>query len=56
VWFVVNVVATGVYVTTGLYFLAVLYTAYLGLSIAGWRTWQASLRAAQQPAAGVLAS
>lgn len=56
VWFVVNVVATGVYVATGLYFLAVLYAAYLGLSIAGWRTWQASLLAAQQPPAGVPAS
>lgn len=42
VWFVVDVVAAGVYVSLGLYFTAVLYAAYLGLSVAGWRQWHAS--------------
>jgi nicotinamide mononucleotide transporter len=50
VWFVVDLVAAGVYVALGLYFTAVLYAAYLGLAIAGWRQWQASHLARREPA------
>lgn len=42
VWIVVDVVATVVYVSQGLTFTAVLYAAYLGLAVAGWRQWRAS--------------
>lgn len=46
-WFVVDVVAAGLYAVLGLHFTAVLYTAYLGLAVAGWRQWHASLLAAR---------
>lgn len=45
-WFVIDVVAVGVYASRGLYPTAGLYAVYLGLAIAGWRRWRASLEAA----------
>lgn len=53
VWFVVDAVAVGLYAVLGLYFTAALYTAYLGLAVAGWRQWQVSLASTHQPAVGV---
>ncbi len=50
-WFVVDAVAVGVYVSMDLHFTAALYLAYLGLAVAGWRQWQASL-GSPQPLAG----
>lgn len=47
IWFVVDVVAAALYLTLGLHFTAVLYAAYLGLAVAGWRQWHASLLASQ---------
>jgi nicotinamide mononucleotide transporter len=55
VWFIVDLVAVGVYVSMGLAFTAALYLAYLGLAIAGWRQWQASLEA-HRPLAAAQAS
>lgn len=42
-WFLIDVVAVGVYATRGLYPTVVLYAVYLLLAVAGWRRWQASL-------------
>ena len=42
-WFVIDVVAVGVYLNRGLYPTSVLYFVYLGLAIAGWRSWHRSL-------------
>lgn len=39
IWFVVDVVATGVYLVKGIEFYALLYGIYLILAIMGWRAW-----------------
>lgn len=44
-WFVVDVLATGIYLYKGLYFYAVLYLVYTGMAIAGWLAWRRSLAA-----------
>ena len=44
-WFVIDVVAVGVYYSRGLYPTTVLYAVYLGLAVAGWRTWKRSMLA-----------
>jgi nicotinamide mononucleotide transporter len=44
-WFVIDVVAVGVYFNRGLYPTAGLYAVYLGLAVAGWRAWRASYHA-----------
>ena len=46
-WFVIDVVAVGVYFTRGLYPTTVLYLVYLGLAVAGWRAWRQSIAAHQ---------
>ena len=42
-WFFINIAAVGLYVSTGLYFYAVLYVVYLGLAVAGYLEWRKSL-------------
>ena len=44
-WFVVDVLATGIYLYKGLYFYALLYLVYTGMAIAGWLAWRRSLAA-----------
>ena len=39
-WFVVDVIATGLYFYKGLYFYSFLYLIYLGMAIAGYINWQ----------------
>lgn len=41
-WTVVNSVAVGVYLSRELYVTAVLYALFLGMAIAGWRSWRKS--------------
>lgn len=49
-WFVIDVVAVGVYFNRGLLPTAVLYAVYLALAVAGWIRWRRSL-AGGSPAA-----
>lgn len=46
IWFVVDVIATGVYLYKGIEFYAVLYGVYLVMAVMGWRAWQRSMRPA----------
>jgi nicotinamide mononucleotide transporter len=50
-WFVIDVVAVGVYFARGLYPTTVLYAVYLVLAVAGWRSWTRSMAAHQASAA-----
>jgi nicotinamide mononucleotide transporter len=50
VWFVVDVVATGVYLVKGIEFYALLYGIYLILAIMGWRAWARELAPASSSA------
>ena len=43
VWIVVNVVSVGLFAYKGLWLTALLYTVFIGLSVAGWRAWQRKL-------------
>ena len=43
VWLVVDVVATGIYLSKGLEMYALLYCVYIGMAIAGWWAWRASM-------------
>jgi nicotinamide mononucleotide transporter len=45
VWFVVDVIATGVYLYKGIEFYAVLYGIYLFMAVMGWRAWYRSMQA-----------
>lgn len=42
VWWVVDVIATGMYVYKGVEFYAFLYAVYLGMAVIGWRAWRQS--------------
>ena len=42
-WFVVNVLATGIYYYKDLHFYSLLYFVYIGLAIAGYLTWKKSM-------------
>ncbi|HSG91566.1 MAG TPA: nicotinamide riboside transporter PnuC [Pseudomonadales bacterium] len=42
-WFVVDVLATGIYFYKGLDFYALLYLVYVGMAVAGYRAWRRSL-------------
>lgn len=44
VWVAVNLTAVGAYWVGGLYYTAMLYAVYLGLSFAGWRAWSRAAR------------
>ena len=50
-WFVVDVVAVGIYAAKGLWPTTVLYAVYLILAVMGYRQWLASYRADVSPAA-----
>ena len=47
-WVAIDVVSVGLYVTRDLYFLAVLYIAFLAISVIGLRQWTRVSRASQQ--------
>ena len=51
-WFVIDVVAVGVYASRGLVATTVLYAVYIGLAVAGYRAWRSHLPAdpSQRPA------
>ncbi|OEK05857.1 hypothetical protein BFP71_06990 [Roseivirga misakiensis] len=42
-WFVVNVLATGIYFYKELYFYSLLYFIYIGMAIAGYRAWKKTM-------------
>ena len=42
-WFVVDVLATGIYVYKGIYFYALLYLIYVGMAVAGYLAWRKDL-------------
>ena len=39
-WIAVNTVSVGLFAYKGLWLTALLYTVFIGLSVAGWRAWQ----------------
>jgi nicotinamide mononucleotide transporter len=43
-WFVVDVIATGIYFYKGIEFYAVLYLIYIGLAVVGYISWKKSLQ------------
>ena len=43
-WIAVNTVSVALFAYKGLWLTAVLYTVFIGLSVAGWRAWQHRLR------------
>lgn len=42
-WFVVDVLATGIYLYKGIYFYAFLYMVYIGMAVSGYLHWKKSL-------------
>src|SRR5262249_44349113 len=44
VWFVVDVLETGIYLAKGIDLYAVLYCVYIGMAIAGWWAWRQSMQ------------
>ena len=44
VWFVVDVLETGIYLAKGIDLYAVLYCVYIGMAIAGWWAWYRSMQ------------
>lgn len=44
-WFVVDVLATGIYIYKGIYFYAALYLVYIGMAVVGYLAWKKSLEA-----------
>lgn len=45
IWFVVDILATGVYFYKGIYFYAILYLIYIGLAIVGYLAWKKTMKA-----------
>ena len=43
-WLVVDVLATGIYYYKGLYFYCILYLVYIGMAVAGYLSWQRSMK------------
>ena len=43
-WLVVDVLATGIYYYKGIYFYFILYLIYIGLAIAGYRSWKKTMQ------------
>lgn len=43
-WFVVDVIATGIYFYKGIEFYAILYLIYIGLAVVGYFSWRKSLQ------------
>ena len=44
-WFIVDILATGVYFYKGIYFYAILYLIYIGLAIVGYLAWKKTMNA-----------
>jgi len=44
VWFVVDVLETGIYLTKGIDLYAALYCVYVGMAVAGWWSWRQSMQ------------
>lgn len=42
-WFVVDVLATGIYIYKGIYFYAILYLIYVGMAVSGYLIWKKSM-------------
>lgn len=42
-WFVVDVIATGVYIYKGIYFYSFLYCIYIGMAVSGYFAWKKSM-------------
>jgi nicotinamide mononucleotide transporter len=42
-WFLIDIVAVGVYATRGLVATTILYAVYIGLAVAGYRTWKTAM-------------
>lgn len=42
-WFVIDIIAVGVYASRGLVATTLLYAVYIGLAVSGYRTWGAHL-------------
>jgi nicotinamide mononucleotide transporter len=47
-WFIVDVMATGVYYHKGIYFYAFLYMIYIGMAISGYVAWKKAMRIHRQ--------
>ncbi|UII34271.1 nicotinamide riboside transporter PnuC [Fulvivirga ulvae] len=43
-WFVVDVLATGVYYYKGIHFYSILYLVYIGLAVSGYLAWRKTMR------------
>lgn len=43
-WFIVDVLATGIYFYKGIYFYSLLYFIYIGMAIAGYLAWKKSMQ------------
>lgn len=44
-WFVVDVLATGIYFYKDIYFYAILYLIYIGLAVSGYLEWKKTMQA-----------
>ncbi len=43
IWFVVDLLATGIYFYKGIYFYCLLYLVYIGMAIAGYLAWRKTM-------------
>ena len=43
-WFVVDILATGIYFYKGMYFYSILYFIYIGMAVAGYISWSKSMK------------
>ena len=43
-WFVVDILATGIYFYKGLYFYSALYLVYIGMAVAGYLAWKKAMK------------
>jgi nicotinamide mononucleotide transporter len=44
-WFIVNVVAAGLFAWKDLWLTCLLYIVFIALSVIGWRSWSARMKA-----------
>jgi nicotinamide mononucleotide transporter len=47
VWFVVDVIATVMYIVKGIELYALLYAIYLGMAVMGWRAWRLTMQSTE---------
>ena len=43
IWFIVDILATGIYFYKGIYFYAFLYLIYIGMAVSGYLAWRKSM-------------